>query len=91
MLRIATFNVENLDDTQSKTKPPLAVRLPILRRKLKRLDADILCLQEVHAQENPDHSSRHPSRALLALDQVVADIDYATFQRAHTDGSGHAL
>lgn len=84
MLRIATFNVENLDDTTSRNKPPLAVRLPILQRKLKRLDADILCLQEVHAQENPDHSSSHPSRALLALDQVVADTEYAGFQRAHT-------
>ena len=71
MLRIATFNVENLDQPTSNQDAPLAVRVPILQRKLARLNADILCLQEVHGQELPDHTSGNPRRALLALDQGV--------------------
>lgn len=84
MLRVATFNVENLDDKPGTYNPPIDVRAPILRAELNRLNADILCLQEVHGQELPDHTSDHPSRNLSALDAVIAGTPYATFQRAHT-------
>ncbi len=83
MLRIATFNIENLDDKPG-TNPPLDVRAPVLRATLNRLDADILCLQEVHGQELPDHTSSHPSRNLAALDFVLEGTKYSEFHRANT-------
>ncbi len=91
MLTIASFNVENLDNREGPRNPPLAVRAPVLRRAMERLDADILCLQEVHGQELPDHTSDAPSRDLLALDEVVAGTRYAQFHRETTrtgDGAG---
>ncbi|MGH8017580.1 MAG: endonuclease/exonuclease/phosphatase family protein [Opitutaceae bacterium] len=84
MLRVASFNVENLDDKPDPRNPPLALRAAILRAALRRLDADIVCLQEVHAQELPGHTAPNPDRALLALDAVLADTPYATFRRACT-------
>lgn len=48
-LRIATFNLMTLDDRRG-LKPGLDERIPILRPQLVRLDADILCLQEVYGQ-----------------------------------------
>lgn len=41
-LRIATFNVENLDDGAT-IRPPLAERVQIMRPQLERVSADILC------------------------------------------------
>jgi endonuclease/exonuclease/phosphatase family metal-dependent hydrolase len=84
MWRIATFNVENLDDKADDRNPPLDVRAPILRAAVKRLNADILCLQEVHGQELPDHTSRDPSRRLSALDAVLEGTRYSSYERAHT-------
>lgn len=84
MWRIATFNVENLDDKVDGRNPPLEVRAPILRAAMKRLNADILCLQEVHGQELPDHTSRDPSRHLSALDAVLEGTRYSSYERAHT-------
>lgn len=75
-MRIATFNVENLDETGT---PALAERILSLRPQLLRLRADVLCLQEVHGQERPGQP-----RALHALDAVIADTPYAAFHRAHT-------
>lgn len=58
-LRIATFNLENLNDTN------LAARLAVLRPQLARLRADVLCLQEIHAQKHADGT--RDLAALLAL------------------------
>jgi hypothetical protein len=44
-LRIATFNLENLDDKPGQ-KPTLEKRISVMRPQLLRLKADILCLQE---------------------------------------------
>lgn len=84
MWRIATFNLENLDNTSDDRNPPLEVRAPILRAAIKRVNADILCLQEVHGQELPDHQPGTPKRDLLALDAVLEGTQYATFERVHT-------
>lgn len=46
--RIATFNLENLDDGVN-VSPALAERIQIMRPQLERINADILCLQEVHS------------------------------------------
>jgi endonuclease/exonuclease/phosphatase family metal-dependent hydrolase len=75
-MRIATFNVENLDETG---QPALAVRIQTLRPQLRRLRADVLCLQEIHGQERAGEP-----RAFHALDAVIADTPYATFNRAST-------
>ena len=84
MLRVATFNIENLDDKSDDKNPPIEVRAPILRTVINRLNADILCLQEVHGQELPGHTSNNPKRNFAALDEVLKGTRYETFNRAHT-------
>ena len=79
-LRIATYNLENFDDERPLS---LEERLPVLRRYLDRLGADILCLQEVNAQEPP----KRP-RTLAALERLVAGTPYAGFHRAGTTSDG---
>ena len=76
-MRIATFNLENLE-------LPVAPRLAVLRPALVRLDADIVCLQEVNA----DHVAGSKERQLAALDEVLAGTRYATYHRAHTTRGG---
>ena len=86
-LRIATFNLENLDDKPG-AEPALAARIPVLRRRLGRLDADVLCLQEINAQRGPD---KRAPRRLAALDALLAGTPYAGFAcvaSAHRDGHG---
>jgi endonuclease/exonuclease/phosphatase family metal-dependent hydrolase len=76
-LRIATFNLENLDDGPS-VKPALADRIQIMRPQLERVAADVLCLQEVHGQGPAG------ARTLSALDQLVSGTSYANFHRQTT-------
>lgn len=83
--RVATFNLENLDDAPDQA-PSLAERIAALRPELLRLDADILCLQEV----NGSHGKS--PRGLPALDALVAGTPYAGFARSATESpSGGAL
>ena len=77
-LRLATFNLENLEDKPTE-KPALAVRLPYLRQALVRLRADVLCLQEVNGQE----PATGP-RTLAALATLMAGTPYETFHLTHT-------
>lgn len=81
MLRIATFNLENLDDGPD-VDVPLAERVRIMRPQLMRVDADILCLQEVHAQRDG------ATRSLAALDVLLAGTPYATYYRSITLTTG---
>src|SRR5690242_8333066 len=74
-LRIATFNLESLDES-----PRLAERIACLRRQLTALEADLLCLQEVNAQK-PDGGG---PRRLQALDALLAGSPYAGFRRVST-------
>ena len=78
-MRVATFNVENLDET---TNPSLDERIPILRPQLVRLNADILCLQEIHGQEREGQP-----RALWALKKLIAGTIYSDFNLACTETS----
>lgn len=64
-LRIATFNLENFDDKPGE-RPSLDDRIAVMRPQLIRLNADILCLQEVNGQEE----SGQPRR-LLALKKLL--------------------
>ena len=77
-LRIATFNLENLDDKPGD-KPTLDERIVLMRPQLLRLNADILCLQEVNGQEQTGQP-----RQLLALDKLLTGTPYSAFHRAST-------
>ncbi|HLI14332.1 MAG TPA: endonuclease/exonuclease/phosphatase family protein [Alphaproteobacteria bacterium] len=81
-LRIATFNLENLGEEAGGSG--LKERITILRPQLQRLDADILCLQEVNAQEIPGLHRR----ALTALNQLLEHTHYAAYSRIATAGQG---
>lgn len=83
-LRLATFNLESLDDAPDAAMP-LDRRIPVLRRALARLDADVICLQEVNAQKRGGEE-----RAFHALDRLVEDTPLATFHRAATVGDSGA-
>ncbi len=72
-MRIATFNVESLD-------LPVEPRTLVLRPALERLQADIVCLQEVNAQ----HVAGQQARVFTALDRLLEGTAYAAFHRAST-------
>lgn len=67
---ISTFNLENLDDKESLWPKRREVLKPILRR----INADILLLQEVNT--------------LSALDDLVHGTDYENYYRAYTTDKG---
>ncbi|MBK1697762.1 endonuclease/exonuclease/phosphatase family protein [Rhodovibrio salinarum] len=80
-LRIATFNLENLSvDPADDRDPTLDDRIPVLRPALQRLEADVICLQEIHGHREGDQGSW----TLDALDRLIAGTDYAAFHRAAT-------
>ncbi|MFD3550176.1 hypothetical protein ACFWUW_32110 [Streptomyces sp. NPDC058655] len=47
-IRIATFNLENFDETLPTARPSLAERITLMKPQITRLRADIACFQEVH-------------------------------------------
>jgi endonuclease/exonuclease/phosphatase family metal-dependent hydrolase len=82
-LRVATFNLENLDEKPSKKNmPPLDARIAVLRPQIVALEADVLCLQECSA-----HAAHHGVHELRALDRLLEGTPYASFARATTKGS----
>ena len=76
-MRLATFNLESLD-LPPKAAVPIETRAAVLRPALERLEADILCLQEVNAQ----HVAGVKERRLVALDRCWPAHDTSTM-RAH--------
>lgn len=76
VLRIATFNLENLDD-----RPQGAIdfddRVAVLRPQLLRLRADVLCLQEINAHP----VSKSGPRLFSALDRLLEGTGYEGWQR----------
>jgi endonuclease/exonuclease/phosphatase family metal-dependent hydrolase len=82
-VRIATFNLENLDETGPGERPSLAERVALMRPQLTRLRADIVCFQEVHGQERPGRP-----RQLLALAELLAgtDLDGASVVSTRPEG-----
>jgi endonuclease/exonuclease/phosphatase family metal-dependent hydrolase len=65
-VRVATFNLENFDETGAGARPSLDERIALMRPQIVRLRADIVCFQEVHGQERPGQP-----RALLALPRLL--------------------
>lgn len=84
-LRIATFNLENLDD-----RPGGGIdfedRIAVLRPQLLRLRADLLCLQEVNAHRE----SKHGPRLFSALDRLLAGTPYEGMERIGSLNRGGA-
>ena len=79
-LRIATFNLESLD------ADALTARIAVLRPALVRLQADILCLQEVNGQR----AARRGERRLSALSTLISETRYAAYQLVSTlTAEGH--
>ena len=78
-MRVATFNVENLDFRPGE-EAALERRGEILRPTLERAAADILCLQEVNAQK----THHHGARSFAALERLLAGTRYAGYHRVHT-------
>jgi len=78
-LRLATFNLENLDEQKGPKEPALPDRIRILRPQLLRLRADVLCLQEVNGQERPGQP-----RALLALAELLQGTPYQGYHLVTT-------
>lgn len=76
-MRVATFNIENLDET---TSPSLEERIAVLKPQLLRLDADILCFQEIHGQEREGRP-----RDLLALQALIENTPYQGFNISYTE------
>ena len=78
-MRIATFNLENLAEG-----PELDARLALLRPQLLRLNADILCLQEVDAARR----KKGERRTLSALQRLLEHTPYQDFFLVSTTDPG---
>lgn len=65
-VRIATFNLENFDETAADERPSLDERITLMRPQIVRMRADIACFQEVNGQERDGQP-----RALLALERLL--------------------
>jgi exonuclease III len=77
-VRIATFNLENFDDKPG-VLPSLQQRIALMQPQLLRLNADIICLQEVNSQKAADQSLK-----LLALDELIKGTPYSNYYREST-------
>jgi endonuclease/exonuclease/phosphatase family metal-dependent hydrolase len=75
LLRIATFNLESLDDEDTAL---FEQRTAVLRPHLERLAADVLCLQEVNAQR----PVKGEPRRLRALTRLLEGTRYAGYTLA---------
>ena len=52
-LRIATFNLENFDETKPGEEPSSETRIALIGPQIVRLAADIACFQDVHGHAGP--------------------------------------
>jgi endonuclease/exonuclease/phosphatase family metal-dependent hydrolase len=77
-LVIASVNLDSLDEAP-EAAVPLPERIAVLRPLLERLEADIVCLQEVNSQK-----LRGRIRHLAALDRLLAGTRYAAYHRICT-------
>ncbi len=75
-LRIATFNVENLD---SNDQGALDARIKIMRPQMDRIRADVLCLQECFSEKI------NGTRELDGLNQLIAGTIYQPYDWRSTE------
>jgi endonuclease/exonuclease/phosphatase family metal-dependent hydrolase len=84
MFRIATFNLEKLD-REHTSKARLEQRIAILRPQLMRLEADILCFQEVDGRRaESEHHDLDP------LSQLIRGTEYARYTCLASGRTGDA-
>lgn len=80
MFRIATYNLENLEeDLTPDARPTFAERAAVIRPALERMRADVICFQEINGQERDGQP-----RDLLALRELLAPTRYAGHQLIST-------
>ena len=82
-MRLATFNIESLD-APPKAAVTVAERAEILRPQLTRLNADVLCLQEINSQRHKGGKVR----TLDALECLLKGTQYESYERAASQGTG---
>ncbi len=82
-LRIATFNLESLDEGPG-VAPALEARLPILAPMLERLAADVICFQEVNAQPREGGKGRD----FAALGRLLAAAGLSGYAVVHSEKRG---
>ncbi|MCA1908005.1 MAG: endonuclease/exonuclease/phosphatase family protein [Magnetospirillum sp.] len=82
--RLGTFNLENLDDRGGEDRA-FEDRVAVLRPQLRRLRADVLCLQEVNA--HTIDGKRGP-RTPVGLDRLLEGTDYARYHRLISTNRG---
>ncbi len=78
-MKIATFNLENLGRRLADASE-FERRLNILRPQIERLDADILCLQEIDGTRTGSEKRRR----LTALDRLISGTVYEKFECVST-------
>ncbi len=80
-MRVATFNLENLDFSEDFEK-----RREVLVPQLERLDSDILLLQEIHSQKDEEGD-----RSLVALTELIKGTKYESFNISSTLDENYEL
>jgi len=70
--RVATFNLENWDETASGDRPSLDERIALTRPQIRRLRANIVCFQEINGQERTGEP-----RGLAALEALLEGTELA--------------
>jgi endonuclease/exonuclease/phosphatase family metal-dependent hydrolase len=92
-MRIATFNIENLDDgpVRSDQDATFEVRVRVLRPMLERLRADVICFQEVHGQQETGGGAPRTLRALRTLLHATRYEGYSLSSSLDEDGNIEAL
>ncbi len=83
--RLATFNLENLDWSPDEDDW-FERRVSALAPLLDRLDADVLCLQEIAARKIHKQGPREP----IALTRLLARTRYGDFHRVISQRPGGA-
>ncbi|MCC2098189.1 MAG: endonuclease/exonuclease/phosphatase family protein [Hyphomicrobiales bacterium] len=84
--RLATFNIESLDCKPTQASK-FEKRIDALRPLLLRMNADVLCLQEVNAQRVPNHKER----SFAALEKLLRGTAYGHYHlvTSHDPGTGN--
>jgi hypothetical protein len=78
-VRVATFNIENFDETKPSERPSLAERIALMQPQIVRLRTDIVCFQEINGQ-----GPQGQPQQLLALPQLLAGTNLANATLAST-------
>ncbi|PWJ43233.1 endonuclease/exonuclease/phosphatase family protein [Sediminitomix flava] len=85
-MKVATYNIENLDFKGTELNPVFQERKPVLQAMLRRLDSELIFFQEIHGQEYTDEGGTE-QRDLLALKDLLEDGPYENYFLASTKTS----